>query len=337
MSLTTLQNFYKVTVARRVATTGALNIYVTALPTPSSGWLVISPSNTSLREIVKYSSTGTDANGTYVVISAAGDRGLGGTTAQTHEIGEPVRMNYTSLHHDELIAAIAAIGDVDGPSSSTDNAIARFDSTTGKVIQNSGIVVNDVVSKNAILSLANLATTDKTFTFPNETGTFALRGENTFVGAQHFDVNGDSGAGNGNLHIDNNSGPVRIQVYTPGTYVQHPLQFQATTFRLQGPSAASPGALTVGPINYAADAGGTDTYAITIDPTPIAYATGMQVIFKANTANTGAASLNVNGLGAKTIVKAVSTALSNNDILASMFCLCIYDGTNFVLMNPRTL
>ena len=34
-------------------------------------------------------------------------------------------------------------GDVTGPGSSTDNAIARFDGTTGKIIQNSGITIND--------------------------------------------------------------------------------------------------------------------------------------------------------------------------------------------------
>jgi len=34
-------------------------------------------------------------------------------------------------------------GDVVGPASSTDNAIARYDGTTGKIIQNSGIIVSD--------------------------------------------------------------------------------------------------------------------------------------------------------------------------------------------------
>jgi hypothetical protein len=41
-------------------------------------------------------------------------------------------------------------GDVAGPASSTDNAVARFDSTTGKVIQNSGVTISD----------ANLLTAD---------------------------------------------------------------------------------------------------------------------------------------------------------------------------------
>lgn len=40
-------------------------------------------------------------------------------------------------------ATLAAGGDVTGPASSTDNAIARFDSTTGKVIQNSSATITD--------------------------------------------------------------------------------------------------------------------------------------------------------------------------------------------------
>ncbi len=37
----------------------------------------------------------------------------------------------------------ASIGNVQGPASSTDNAIARFDGTTGKIIQNSSITIDD--------------------------------------------------------------------------------------------------------------------------------------------------------------------------------------------------
>lgn len=86
-----------------------------------------------------------------------------------------------------------------------------------------------------------------------------------------------------------------------------------------------------------ASATGNDTYTGSLTPTPTAYQTGQIYVFKADVANTGAASINFNSLGAKTIVKAVSTTLSNNDILAGMFCLLVYDGTNMVLMNPRAL
>ena len=37
----------------------------------------------------------------------------------------------------------AGTGDVNGPASSTDNAVARFDGTTGKLIQNSAVTIND--------------------------------------------------------------------------------------------------------------------------------------------------------------------------------------------------
>jgi hypothetical protein len=41
------------------------------------------------------------------------------------------------------IAASGGTGDVTGPASSTDNAITRFDSTTGKIVQNSLVTVAD--------------------------------------------------------------------------------------------------------------------------------------------------------------------------------------------------
>ena len=85
---------------------------------------------------------------------------------------------------------------------------------------------------------------------------------------------------------------------------------------------------------YAADAGSTDTYAITLSPVPAAYTTGMVVRFKANTVNTGAATLNVNSLGAKTIVKHLNLTLANSDIKANQLVEVIYDGTNFQLLSP---
>ena len=46
--------------------------------------------------------------------------------------------------HDNQITALSGIGaDVVGPASATDNAIARYDLTTGKLLQNSGVTVGD--------------------------------------------------------------------------------------------------------------------------------------------------------------------------------------------------
>lgn len=88
-----------------------------------------------------------------------------------------------------------------------------------------------------------------------------------------------------------------------------------------------------GPENYAADAGSNDTYVITIEGIT-AYATGQKFSFKANTINTGAATLNVNSLGAKTIKKNYNSDLADGDIAANQLVEVIYDGTNFQLLSP---
>lgn len=83
---------------------------------------------------------------------------------------------------------------------------------------------------------------------------------------------------------------------------------------------------------FAADSGGSDAYAITLAPAITAYTTGMVIFFKANTANTGAATLNANGLGAKTIKKRGTVDLTDNDIIAGQFVAVQYDGTNLQLL-----
>jgi len=56
--------------------------------------------------------------------------------------------------------SFAASGDVYGPASSTDNALARFDSTTGKIIQNSVGILSDA---GALSGLTGLSSTSGTF------------------------------------------------------------------------------------------------------------------------------------------------------------------------------
>jgi hypothetical protein len=65
-----------------------------------------------------------------------------------------------------LASSSGASGDVVGPASATDNAIARFDGTTGKLIQNSAVTIGDtgntVISgtdnSNAMLQITQLGT-----------------------------------------------------------------------------------------------------------------------------------------------------------------------------------
>jgi hypothetical protein len=87
---------------------------------------------------------------------------------------------------------------------------------------------------------------------------------------------------------------------------------------------------------YGVDSGSNDTYVVSVGDIA-AYSAGMVVNFKANTANTGAATLNVNSLGAKTIKKIVtgtSSDLDDNDITATQIVSVIYNGTDFIMASP---
>lgn len=66
-----------------------------------------------------------------------------------------------------------------------------------------------------------------------------------------------------------------------------------------------------------------------------AYFAGSTVAFVASGANTGAATLNINGLGAKSITKQGSTALSQGDIKAGQIVMATYDGTRFQLIPSK--
>jgi hypothetical protein len=67
---------------------------------------------------------------------------------------------------------------------------------------------------------------------------------------------------------------------------------------------------------YAAAAGTADVLTATLDPVPAAYVAGMELRLKIGATNTGAATLNVNGLGAKTIVRGDGAALVAGDLVA---------------------
>lgn len=77
-------------------------------------------------------------------------------------------------------------------------------------------------------------------------------------------------------------------------------------------------------------ASGTDTYVATLTPAITAYTAGQRLNIKFTNANTGAATLNLNGLGATAIKKdGAGTALAAADITAGRVVSLVYDGTNF--------
>ncbi len=93
------------------------------------------------------------------------------------------------------------------------------------------------------------------------------------------------------------------------------------------------GALQSGGWAYAADTGAANALAVALTPAPSAYTAGLQVNVKVANNNTGATTINVNGLGTKSIVFG-GAALTSGMLVAGQTYRLIYDGTNFVLNSP---
>jgi hypothetical protein len=81
---------------------------------------------------------------------------------------------------------------------------------------------------------------------------------------------------------------------------------------------------------------GTDTLTGTTTPALAAYATGNQFSFLVANTNTGAVTLNVDGIGAKAITRTGTTALVAGDMVAGQAVEIIYDGTRFQLVNGNS-
>ena len=84
-------------------------------------------------------------------------------------------------------------------------------------------------------------------------------------------------------------------------------------------------------IEYVIDTGTANAKAVALSTVPASYYDGMVFSFKNKTANTGAVTINVNGLGAKSILKPNGTALSSGNLTADSVYTLRYNGANFIL------
>jgi microcystin-dependent protein len=87
-------------------------------------------------------------------------------------------------------------------------------------------------------------------------------------------------------------------------------------------------------IPFAVTTGSSNAYVATYSPAITAYTNNLLLSFKTNFANTGAATINVNGLGAKTL-KINGADLIANDLPNGSYVRVIYDGTNFAVIDPK--
>jgi hypothetical protein len=96
---------------------------------------------------------------TYIVVNQANASVVlkgSATTGVTIRAGQAATCVWNGADFESV-----ASGDVDGPASATDNAIVRYDGTTGKLIQNSSVTIDDSNNVSGVVQL-NATTLDAT-------------------------------------------------------------------------------------------------------------------------------------------------------------------------------
>lgn len=80
------------------------------------------------------------------------------------------------------------------------------------------------------------------------------------------------------------------------------------------------------------DTGSTNAYIVNFAANFSAYADGIVLYFIPSHSNTGASTINVNGLGVISLINQSGTALSANELLASQVATIMYKGGSFLLI-----
>ena len=124
----------------------------------------------------------------------------------------------------------------------------------------------------------------------------------------------------------------RVVVATPPTPTTIKI-LDATTYEWDSDGNLNVNEMVSNTYNYAPDTASDDDYLIALPFTPVAYVEGMEIKFKAVTANTGACTVNANSLGAKSLKMLSDQDPPDSYIEAGTMVVAIYDGTNFQMLN----
>ncbi len=93
-------------------------------------------------------------------------------------------------------------------------------------------------------------------------------------------------------------------------------------------------------LTYYVDTGAADAYVVTPSPSYGAYSEGQRLVFRAANANTGASTMNANGLGAIAIQTPDGNALTANMIIAGGYYELVYDVNaapdRWVMVSPHS-
>jgi hypothetical protein len=160
------------------------------------------------------SGTGISASGTYpsfTVTNTAPDQtvvltaGTGISTSGTYP-------NFTITNTSPSLG-----GDVVGPASSTDNAIARFDTTTGKLLQNSVVLVDDTGAVTGVTTLAASTSVTTPIVQASNSGGLALKNS---AGTTQISMGG-GGGDNVSINVATNINGANAQIDISPTGTGH--------------------------------------------------------------------------------------------------------------------
>jgi hypothetical protein len=235
-------------------------------------------------------------------------RGAGPTTGVTVRAGQQSLVVWNGVDFVEV-----ASGDVDGPSSATDNAVARFDGTTGKLIQNSVVTIADSTGNMAGVGTLGVGaiTTSGALTYGGVTLNNAVTGTGDMVLSTSPTLVTPALGTPSSATLTNATGlPVSTGISGLGTGV--------ATF-LATPSSANLAAAVT-------DETGTGALVFANSPTFVTPALGTPASGVV-TNLTGTASININGtVGATTATTGAFTTVDGTIITASTRFMGVYGG-----------
>jgi hypothetical protein len=156
------------------------------------------------------SSVGT--KGYYYVVNVAGNTDLNGIT--DWQVGDWAVYNGTVW---QKVDNTDAGGDVVGPSSATDNAIARFDTTTGKLIQNSVVTIGDTGAATGFTTLSASTSVTTPIVQASNSGGLALKNSG---GTTQMSV-GAGGGDNMSINVSTNLNGTNAQIDISPTGTGH--------------------------------------------------------------------------------------------------------------------
>jgi len=109
--------------------------------------------------------------------------------------------------------------------------------------------------------------------------------------------------------------------------------FQLANYVAAATSGGTTNNYTTVNIPYVADSGSVNALVGTYSPAITSLTAGLLIMIKAANTNTGASTINVNGLGVKSITHGDGSALNAGDINSGQVVILIYDGTKFQIGN----